>query len=64
MRLPCLSQPCTKIPEPTNPAASRGSKIHEQAEAYVKGELGEMPEELKKFAQDLIIFVRSMQMHE
>ena len=41
-----------KIPEPTNPAASRGSKIHEQAEAYVKGELGEMPQELKKFAQD------------
>ena len=41
-----------KIPEPTNAAASRGSKIHEQAEAYVKGELGEMPQELKKFAQD------------
>ena len=41
-----------KIPEPTNPAASRGSKIHEQAEAYVKSELDEMPEELKKFAQD------------
>ena len=41
-----------KIPEPTNPAASRGTKIHEEAEAYVKGELGEMPETLKKFEDD------------
>ena len=41
-----------KIPEPTNPAAARGSAIHEEAEAYVKGELGEMPDTLKKFEND------------
>ena len=41
-----------KIAEPSSPAATRGSEIHEQAEDYVKGVLGEMPETLKKFEDD------------
>ena len=38
-----------KIREPTNPAAQRGSDIHQLAEDYVRGELGDLPNELKKF---------------
>lgn len=38
-----------KIYEPTNPAAQRGSDIHQQAEDYVKGTLEEFPDTLKKF---------------
>lgn len=41
-----------KIPEPSSPAADRGSKIHQEAEDFVKGELGEMPDSLKKFEDD------------
>lgn len=38
-----------KIAEPSSPAATRGSEIHQQAEDYVAGLLGEMPDTLKKF---------------
>ena len=41
-----------KIAEPSSPAASRGSEIHQQAEDYVAGLLGEMPETLKKFKDE------------
>ena len=39
-----------KVWEEAGPAAERGSRIHGLAEKYVKGELKEMPSELKKFA--------------
>ena len=42
-------QKVRNIKEPTNPAAQRGSDIHQQAEDYVKGELGEFPDTLSKF---------------
>ena len=32
-----------KIPQDTSPAMERGSRIHEQAEKYVKGEIAELP---------------------
>ena len=38
-----------RIPEPSSPAADRGSQIHQEAEDYVNGTLGEFPESLKKF---------------
>jgi len=38
-----------RIQEDFGPAAKRGSDIHKLAEEYVKGELGELPSELKKF---------------
>ena len=38
-----------KIKEPTSPAAQRGTDIHQEAEDYVCGKLGEMPQTLKKF---------------
>ena len=38
-----------KIQEDFGPAAARGSDIHEKAEHYVNGTLGEFPQELKKF---------------
>ena len=41
-----------KVPEPSSPAADRGSHIHQEAEDYVKGELGELPDSLKKFKDD------------
>lgn len=41
-----------KIPEPSGPAAERGTMIHEQAEAWVKGELGEFPDSLAKFKDE------------
>ena len=38
-----------RISEDYGPAAKRGSEIHEQAEHYVQGTLGDMPDTLKKF---------------
>ena len=38
-----------KVQEDYGPAAERGTQIHQQAEDYVKGELGELPDTLKKF---------------
>jgi len=38
-----------RIKEPTGPAAERGTQIHELAEQYVEGTLGELPKELMKF---------------
>lgn len=45
-------QKVKKIQEPSSPAADRGTKIHQEAEDYVRGELGEMPESLKKFESE------------
>ncbi|MBE2897816.1 PD-(D/E)XK nuclease family protein [Pasteurellaceae bacterium 20609_3] len=38
-----------KIPEPSGEAAQRGSKIHDMAEQYVRGNLEELPKELERF---------------
>ena len=38
-----------KIEDPSGPAAKRGNEIHEQAEHYINGTIGEMPDTLKKF---------------
>jgi RecB family exonuclease len=38
-----------KIHEPSGPAAERGTLIHEEAEQYVDGTIGEFPDSLKKF---------------
>ena len=40
-----------RISEDYGPAAKRGSEIHEQAEHYVAGTLGEMPDTLNKFTK-------------
>ena len=40
-----------RISEDFGPAAKRGSEIHEQAEHYVNGTLGEMPDTLNKFTK-------------
>ena len=45
-------QKVKKIQEPSSPAADRGTKIHQEAEDYVRGELGELPESLKKFKSE------------
>jgi len=37
------------VREPSNPAADRGTQIHQYAEDYVNGTIGEMPNELHKF---------------
>ena len=39
-----------KIQEDYGEAAARGTLIHEEAEAYVKAELAELPDSLKKFS--------------
>ena len=41
-----------RIQEPSSPAADRGSQIHQEAEDYVNGTLGEFPPSLKKFQSD------------
>ena len=38
-----------KVSEDFGPAAARGTEIHKQAEDYVSGKLGELPDTLKKF---------------
>lgn len=45
-------QKVKKIQEPSNPAADRGTQIHQEAEDYVKGEIGEMPASLNKFKSE------------
>ncbi len=40
-----------KIREDFGPAAERGTRIHDEAEKYVRHELGELPDSLKKFAE-------------
>jgi RecB family exonuclease len=47
-------QKVKRIPEPSSPAADRGTAIHKLAEDYVKGELDKMPSELNpsKFKDD------------
>ena len=41
-----------KLKSPAPPLLDRGTKIHQEAEDYVRGELGEMPESLKKFKSE------------
>ena len=41
-----------KIAEDPGPAATRGSKIHQQAEDYVNGTVDEMPDTLYKFKNE------------
>lgn len=38
-----------KCEQPSSPALDRGSEIHEEAEQFVDGRIGEMPKSLKKF---------------
>jgi len=38
-----------KIQEDYGPAAARGTVIHDEAERYVKGQIGELPDSLRKF---------------
>lgn len=38
-----------KIPDPSGPAAERGTLIHEQAEDFVSGALTKFPTSLSKF---------------
>lgn len=40
-----------KIKEPSNEAMERGARIHDEAEAFIKGKLASLPVELKKFAK-------------
>ena len=40
-----------KCPDPSGPAAQRGTEIHDMAESYLRGDLEEMPKELGKFAE-------------
>jgi len=37
------------VKEPSGPAADRGTHIHQLAEDYVNGSIGELPKELEKF---------------
>ena len=41
-----------KVQEDFGPAAARGTEIHKQAEDYVAGTLGELPDTLKKFTSE------------
>lgn len=41
-----------RVQEDYGPAAARGTEIHEQCEAYVKGELPELPTACNKFEQE------------
>ena len=41
-----------RVQEPSSPAADRGSQIHQEAEDYVNGTLGEFPPSLSKFRDD------------
>lgn len=50
-----------RIPEPSGPAADRGSKIHDLAENYVNGNIEKLPAELNKFENE---FVELRKLHE
>lgn len=41
-----------RVQEPSSPAADRGTQIHQEAEDYVNGTLGEFPQSLSKFRDD------------
>jgi len=41
-----------RVQEDFGPAAERGTRIHDQAEQFVRSELGELPEALRKFSQN------------
>jgi hypothetical protein len=38
-----------RVQEPSSPAAARGTDIHNEAEGYVNGEIGDFPPSLEKF---------------
>ena len=41
-----------RVQENFGPAAERGTRIHDQAEQFVRSELAELPEALRKFSQN------------
>lgn len=41
-----------RVQEDFGPAAERGTRIHDQAEQFVRSELAELPEALRKFSQN------------
>jgi RecB family exonuclease len=41
-----------KIPTEAHPAAERGTKIHDEAEKFVKGEIDDLPKSLSKFGPE------------
>ena len=43
-----------RIQEDFGPAAARGTDIHQQAKDYVRGDLKELPDTLKKFQSKMI----------
>lgn len=45
-----------KIPDPSGPAALRGSAIHKDAELFIKSELDTIPPTLTKIEKDLLRF--------
>ena len=47
------------IPEPSGPAAERGSVIHQEAEDFVAGKLDSFPTSLKKFESEFEVFTCS-----
>lgn len=42
-----------RLPEPSSPAAERGTAIHLEGELYLKGEIEKVPVSYAKFAKDL-----------
>ena len=40
-----------RVQEDYGPAAERGTRIHDEAERYVRSEMSKLPESLKKFSQ-------------
>jgi len=48
-----------KLPDPSGPAAQRGSEIHEQAERFVAGHIVELPNTLRRFSDEFAELRRS-----
>lgn len=44
-----------RLPEPSNPAMERGTKIHKLAEDYIKGVLKRLPIELDRFKSTFVL---------
>lgn len=47
-----------KIPEPSSPAAARGSDIHKKAELFVAEKQAELPEELALFKKEFAVLTK------
>jgi hypothetical protein len=45
-------QKVKKLPDPSGPAAQRGSEIHDKAEQYVDGRINDLPKELSRFERE------------